>query len=786
MGTITEDLAALLGTVERPGSFHASGREAILAPGLEVDGLGPIALPLLPTQAEELVALAEQAPYGRGQETLVDTSVRRCWQISADKVQLRSRHWPATLERIAARVAEGLGVTESIDVELYKLLIYDAGGFFVPHRDTEKAEGMFATLVISLPSFHEGGALIVRHQGQEVRLDLRCTDPAEAAFAAFYADCLHEVEPVTEGKRLVLIYNLLRRGKGSRPLPPDHRQDVARLAERLQAWNAAIASGEEEVNKVVYPLEHVYTSAGLSFADLKGADAARAETLRAAAAAGGCELHLALLSIEESGPAEVTSSYSPRYSRYGQYKEDDADDYEMVDVSDCDIRLTDWRHPDGNVFPLAFLQAEDEEFSPPDVFDDEEPDEKRVMEATGNAGASLERLYRRTALVLWPQQQRSAVLATAGPDAILPLIKSLASQWVEEGAQADSASWQEAHALAAHLLPSLINEAKAYYPGSSHWDHVSQMLKVLARLQDRELIEALTAKLAGPGQFGIDNVEALLAALALLPLPKAMAFVTAVVKGNAASNVCACSRLLAATVADDTFAPDPSSLRPAAQALRTALAGNQTSREEPEDKDGWFQQRRPFSQSITPAAIVDSLTALGAIDPLLADDAATLMLASPQRFGPDAMLIPALKRLAAQPSTWPLSATQRLREHCLNHLQKRMAEDLSPPADWRREANLSCDCLDCLNLSRFLVDSQADTWQLKAAQHRRSHVETVIRNSKCDVSCTTVRKSSPHSLVCTKTQASYEQRVRQRQQDQESKLALEAMDPEIRREGRES
>jgi hypothetical protein len=39
--------------------------------------------------------------------------------------------------------------------DLYKLLAYDPGSFFVNHRDTEKVAGMFATLIIVLPSVAE-------------------------------------------------------------------------------------------------------------------------------------------------------------------------------------------------------------------------------------------------------------------------------------------------------------------------------------------------------------------------------------------------------------------------------------------------------------------------------------------------------------------------------------------------------------------------------------------------------------------------------------------------------
>ena len=47
------------------GLLHL-GMAELLAPALEVDGVGPIALPLLPVQAEQLIAVAEAAPYGRG------------------------------------------------------------------------------------------------------------------------------------------------------------------------------------------------------------------------------------------------------------------------------------------------------------------------------------------------------------------------------------------------------------------------------------------------------------------------------------------------------------------------------------------------------------------------------------------------------------------------------------------------------------------------------------------------------------------------------------------------
>ena len=94
---IQDRLAAVLQTVRTPGDFFTSGVSAIYPPLLCVAGVGPIALPLLPDQAERLIRVAERAPYGRGAETLVNTAVRRTWQIGADQVEIQGKHWAAGL-----------------------------------------------------------------------------------------------------------------------------------------------------------------------------------------------------------------------------------------------------------------------------------------------------------------------------------------------------------------------------------------------------------------------------------------------------------------------------------------------------------------------------------------------------------------------------------------------------------------------------------------------------------------------------------------------------------------
>src|SRR5262249_44438944 len=162
MPSISTALSDCLRSVERPGDFCVGGLREVFMPAIDVDGVGQIAFPLLPVQVERLVAIAEAAPYGRGEETVVDRDVRRTWQIEPGKVRIDGRHWAKTLAELVADAALGLGVDESVAAEFYKLLVYDTGSFFVGHRDTEKVPGMFATMVLVLPSTHTGGELIIK------------------------------------------------------------------------------------------------------------------------------------------------------------------------------------------------------------------------------------------------------------------------------------------------------------------------------------------------------------------------------------------------------------------------------------------------------------------------------------------------------------------------------------------------------------------------------------------------------------------------------------------------
>jgi predicted 2-oxoglutarate/Fe(II)-dependent dioxygenase YbiX len=756
MSSITTAFADALGTVLRPGTFCVAGSEQMFAPGLEVEGVGPIGLPLPEVQAEQLVAIAERAPYGRGTETVTDTAVRRTWQIGADRVRMRGKHWAETLKTIVTRVAEGLGVADPIDAELYKLLIYDEGSFFVPHRDTEKSPGMFATLVLVLPSVSEGGALIVRHKGHEARIALQCEDPSDVAFAAFYADCVHEVLPVTAGYRLVLVYNLLRRGSGRLPEVPNYDNEVAMVAERLARWAEALrADGTDEPRKLIYSLEHAYTPAEFGFDALKGADAGIGQVVVAAAERAGCSVHLALVSIEQSGIAQQTGGFG--YSRRGRYDDDDTEDEEFEVVEVCEHRAvaSEWLRPDGVLSALTDVPVEETEFSPPLSFEELEPDEEHFHEATGNEGASFERTYRRAALILWPREQLLAVINQGGLRVTLPYLEDLVNRWADGS---DPAIRAQAGALS-ELMIAGWPMSRWYRKRDAERSDVGRFLSLLVRLEDSVRLDRFLTELAGRRGFDVGDCADIAEALRVLPEDRAGALAQSLIEGAVGTALGACGALLA-RVAEW----NPAVVRRAARTLVDSLPG-ETKRLAPGETG---------QQNVQPAFIVDLFTALGAIDAEVAAVAADHVLAWPGTYDFDTVLVPAILVLREVAQTADLAAVQRLRAACAAHLDRRIALALEPPGDWRRDDTVGCSCQDCRALARYLGDAGQKVWVFAAAQHRRSHVESTIRDRRCDVDFTTEKRGSPHRLVCTKNDASYQRRCVQRANDLRERARLGA------------
>ncbi|KAL6055634.1 2OG-Fe(II) oxygenase superfamily protein [Balamuthia mandrillaris] len=202
-GNEESTLLSLAALIDRlPETTNTSvGGPALRLPavaGLVVKGR-EIPLPLHPSDASFLQAEGSVSPHGRGMETVVDTRVRSSKEFNPTDFAFTHPQWDVCVAALAQEVATQLGAT-GCKVEARP-------DHFLPHRDTEKEKGMFATLIIQLPSRCQGGALVVSQGGVRQTYDFGESSGMAAFqchFAGHYADVEHEVKEVTSGHRLAV------------------------------------------------------------------------------------------------------------------------------------------------------------------------------------------------------------------------------------------------------------------------------------------------------------------------------------------------------------------------------------------------------------------------------------------------------------------------------------------------------------------------------------------------------------------------------------------------------
>lgn len=57
--------------------------------------------------------------------------------MNPDQFELRNPKWPSVVQKVTKQVAQELGCVEpaSVNAQLYKMLLYEEGAMFKPHKE---------------------------------------------------------------------------------------------------------------------------------------------------------------------------------------------------------------------------------------------------------------------------------------------------------------------------------------------------------------------------------------------------------------------------------------------------------------------------------------------------------------------------------------------------------------------------------------------------------------------------------------------------------------------------
>ncbi|KAJ0393993.1 hypothetical protein P43SY_009878 [Pythium insidiosum] len=807
----------LLTDAATPSACFTSGfRDAFPPPRIAVPHVGELALPFTAKAAKTVIEQCRLAPYGHGEKTLVNTAVRHTWELDAAQLTIGNADWHRLIDEIKDECIQALGVTtpaSDVHAKLYKMLVYQRGGKFDVHQDSEKEPGMFATLVVVLPGYYDGGALVVyppRRKGEPYTWHGRHRHGLKTLhYAAFYADCEHQVLPVTSGNRLCLTYNLVV--SSSSPSVP--RFDVTHpsipglldamtayfktpLQESQLIWSHALSwskgttgEGKRMPMGYVHVLDHKYTNEGLRIERLKGKDAPLGQRLARFCHDSKGEYALFLCRANycctyqcgyadddddgfclgfESGSEEDDGSENGAPPRDG----DDTDSDLEITEEDKERWLqlgSPWRalspHTLFSTCPDVGVDLESE-VAPVGRFADVEYDNRETI-FTGNEGTRRENWYTTAALVVMPLETQMELLARQSPDAIAWGIEMFSHSGREEP---EIVQLQRRVARGVLLRSPIDWEADSLA--------FKRCLSVALRLRDEELLFALLARmssiefeprLAQALTPSADALQRLVQAVPVSRLPLRS-------RVNLACSLLAAGERDKENVRAATQTDAGAQLRRVLEALKIAkpladapppsgLAGGA----------GAQAPRRVFhTPSKTPRLSADELARLlglalpespGLLRQCLQLDgvdvvdvvAPAFLSAVKARSAPcdgvnlgAALLWETLSTTATSKPTWALPVDDPPTTVC---------------RDW--------GCEDCPDLEAFLRSEDETELRLRVSADRRRHVEKYISTHASSLVETRVdRTGRPHALVLTKRRAAVDSK---RQRCQQLMTALAAL-----------
>ncbi|HEY3999236.1 MAG TPA: hypothetical protein VGO93_10245, partial [Candidatus Xenobia bacterium] len=554
----------------------------------------------------------------------------------------------------------------------------------------------------------------------------------DVQYAAFYADCEHEIRPLESGYRICFVYNLCQAGK-HQPAAPQVREQARKVADLLTPVF-------EDRDRLAVCLQHQYTRDGLARNTLKGWDRACVAVLAEAAAVAGCDWHLAKLKWEQSGQADEGRYYGRRHV--------DDDEVEMDEVDEETVTVSSF------VVGSGAPPVVDEFHMPPDEVASQKGLDglpvRQSVTRTGNEGITVDRWYEGAAVVLWPTARALDGVAREGHRIALPVLAAVAK---------DATRTDAARRLCAGIM--------------DHWDvqhdyrsalfvPSETMLRCLQTLGDPALASRFIEDVLPRACQGTEAAEvaALGDQVGWPSLAPAITAFLAKPRGYGEDDSCRAALKLFHDLCT-SLAASPGQVK----ACREAAPSVERLLAQWDEADAWRRGRREGVLE----ALFDSLAGVGRLDVL--ERILDRVLDAQERYDLDKVLLPCVKSLAS-PAPVLVPTAVRLLQHCHAQLRERTREPVCVPKDWTMEVGVSCRCRDCQELQRFLVDPQQQIWSYRANEDGRYHVARHVDGT--DVKCHTEKGRSPYTLVCTKTRASFEKRQQQYDADCNSLRELAA------------
>ncbi|KAI8295913.1 hypothetical protein K4K56_009440 [Colletotrichum sp. SAR 10_98] len=707
-------------------------------PGLKIEGHPAFPLPLTPSDAEVIKAACREAPFGKGEDTVVDTSVRKTWELNHTQFQLINPEWAGFLQKVYLK-ADGRWWTRR-------------------HKDSEKEPGMVGTLVICLPSEHQGGDVHLAFSSDQRVFSTAPTSTFDITTLAWFSDVTHEVKGLTSGYRLALTYNIVQNGsaKQSAGFFGQQAQEVKQV---LLQWQVNYPGN----NMLVYPLDHKYSQSSLSFRNMKGRDKAVCQAIQDIGAHSGVFLLLA-------------------HQTHTTEEDEDYYDNDAEPGTCLDAIFT----PEGKQIATDYT-LDDDEVMTPNMFADRNPDSEDEGEFTGNEGApSTYRPSQKTTppvAVYWALQLDDtklfqlamAAAAKAGQDTYNEAL-NVTCRYIEEnfGEKMESLEWDKwlGETTGGASLSGLMNSIQHFTPrfksdavreSFSKWGNSRLTLKLEtepqlginelsffaktleSRHEDQEwIMSSLIPCLADRGNRDLiyKVLNTVFVKREQREFRNAKDIYVYMVKN-------ALPKLL---LSGEDITPNSTPYA----ALSTTVIGPLT------------EFAYLVNEGLTLGAAEEALQLLEAGCNTLVWTKSEWQPSAVQANVVEKLLVPLMTTM--QRHSIPVENHEAVRNLLEFIIGEGLLQQLGPfpprPVGWTHKPRRCAPyrgqrtvCRDCDELEVFLTASDQKVWRFAAAEARRKHINSLLYGTEKYFRMTTERTRSPHTLVIEKTGGEYKDEV---------------------------
>lgn len=300
-------------------------------------------------------------------------------------------------------------------------------------HSTEKAPGMFATLVIILPSEFTGGEIHLSHSDKNMIFDNSKDSAFETTSIAWYTDVTHEVKEITSGYRLALSYHLINTSPGISPphLPSDH-SSLQHLREIFSRWSNNKYPLLKVNQAVAYAFTHEYSNASFQEAIFKGEDQRIASIIKHVGDMEGVLVLMGWLSARVDGSTgdhgwQTFEGYLTSTPEYGQ----DTGTYDspvMSHVYETEIWVEDLRDMEGKSAGISKIKLGDDSILPYRAFRGVDPDESKLREGFwGNVRSIISKIV----CALGSLPSRKGRLSSSVSDSKAPFINPSMADYIK-------------------------------------------------------------------------------------------------------------------------------------------------------------------------------------------------------------------------------------------------------------------------------------------------------------------------------------------------------------------